>query len=222
MGITREDVVHDRIRQRLRTEGGEGAILSDEEFERTRAEILRVFEAHDELWVFGYGSLIWNPTFEFVESAVAELPDFERKFCLWAHTGRGSPEQPGLWLGLDSGHGCTGLAFRLDNTLRDYETLMLWRREMISGAYHAEMRPAHINGQERACICLLANKSHHRYAGDLPRDKVIECIATATGHLGTCREYLFNLVDKLDDMAVHDEDLHALARDVRAYLANAD
>lgn len=219
MGLTRDDVVHDRIRQRLRAEGGEGAILSEEEFERTRAQVLKEFANHEELWIFGYGSLIWNPTFEFNESAVAQLNDCQRKFCLWAHTGRGSPECPGLWLGLDTGGSCTGVAFRVDNALRDYETLMLWRREMVSGAYRAEVRPVHINGEERACICLLANKSHDRYAGDLPREQVIECIATATGHLGSCREYLFNLIDKLDEMQVHDPDMHTLARDVRQYLS---
>lgn len=218
MGITRDDVVHDRIRKRLREEGGESAVLSEEEFARSRAAILKAFDAHDELWIFGYGSLIWNPTFEFVESAVGELADCQRKFCLWAHTGRGTSDCPGLWLGLDTGGRCTGVAFRVDNSLRDYETLMLWRREMVSGAYQPVVRPVLINGKERACICLLANKSHDRYAGDLPREKVIECIATASGHLGTCREYLFNLIDKLDEMQVHDHELHALAQDVHAFL----
>jgi len=220
MGITREDIENDRVRQRLREEvarGHEHSLLSEEEFEQTRIDVLREFEAHDELWIFGYGSLIWNPTFHFVESAVADLRGHARKFCLWAKTGRGDPKRPGLWLGLDDGENCVGLAFRVDNALRDYETLMLWRREMISGAYQPRVLPVLIDGQEKPCICLLANKDHDRYAGPLPQDQIVQAIATASGHLGTCSEYLFNLVDKLESVGVYDADLHDLSREVRDY-----
>lgn len=217
MAITRDDVVNDRIRERMRAEGRGGQILSEEQFHQSRVEVLKAFDNCDELWIFGYGSLIWSPTFEFVESTVAHLQGCSRKFCLWAHTGRGSPEQPGLWLGLDTGGSCTGVAWRVDNAARDYETLMLWRREMISGAYTATVMPVMINGRERPCICLLANKSHERYAGVVPREQIVQCIATADGHLGTCREYLFNLIDKLDEMKVPDPELHTLAHEVRRY-----
>jgi cation transport protein ChaC len=218
MGITRDDVVNDRIRKRMIEEGtGIENLLSEAEFEQSRADVLKQFENEDELWIFGYGSLIWSPTFEFVEQAVAQLPGCSRKFCLWAHTGRGSPEQPGLWLGLDTGGSCTGIAFRVDNAVRDYETLMLWRREMISGAYMPRVMPVVIDGQEKACICLLANKSHQRYAGELPFEEIVNCIATGCGHLGTCEEYLFNLIEKLDSVGVHDEPMHALAAAVRQH-----
>ncbi len=223
MGITRDDVVNDRIRKRLIAEGnGIENLLSEAEFEQTRADVLKKFENEDELWIFGYGSLIWSPTFNFVEQAVAELPNCSRKFCLWAHTGRGSPERPGLWLGLDTGGSCTGIAFRVDNSERDYETLLLWRREMISGAYMPRVLPVLIDGQEKACICLLANKSHKRYAGELPFEKIVECIATGYGHLGTCQEYLFNLIEKLDSEGVHDQPMHELAAAVRTHMAQSN
>ncbi len=223
MGITRDDVVHDRIRQRLKQEISEGQphiLLSDEAFDKTRAQTLEAFEQHDELWVFGYGSLIWSPTFEFVDQAVALLPGHARKFCLWAPSGRGSPERQGLWLALDdadSASQCSGVAFRIDNDLRDHETLMLWRREMVSGAYLPRVRTALINGEEKPCLCLLANKQHERYAGPLPQPTIIEAIALAEGHLGTCREYLFNLVDKLSSLSVHDQELIELANQVRQF-----
>lgn len=221
VGITRDDVLNDRIRQRLKGEIEQGhahTMLSDEEFSQTRANVLAEFEAHDELWVFGYGSLIWSPTFEFVQSAVALLSGHGRKFCLWAPTGRGSREHPGLWLALDDAlneSSCTGVAFRIDNAVRDYETLMLWRREMVSGAYLARVRNVTIDGEEKPCICLLANKNHERYAGHLPEARMVQAIATAEGQLGTCREYLFNLEAKLTSLTVHDEELRALAAAVR-------
>ncbi len=223
MGITRDDVLNDRIRQRLKQELQDGQphiLLSDEEFDRSRAQILEAFAEIDELWVFGYGSLIWSPTFEFVDQAVARLPDHARRFCLWAPSGRGTPEQQGLWLALDDAdrtHECAGVAFRIDDAVRDHETLMLWRREMVSGAYLPRIRPALIEGKTKPCLCLLANKDHPRYAGHLPQDTIVQAVATAEGNLGTCREYLFNLVDKLRSLSVHDPELDELTAQVRAY-----
>lgn len=223
MGITRDDVLHDRIRQRLKQELAQGQphiLLSDEEFDRSRAQILEAFADIDELWVFGYGSLIWSPTFEYVDQAVAQLPAHARSFCLWAPSGRGTPEQKGLWLALDDADPaieCSGVAFRIDDEVRDHETLMLWRREMVSGAYLPKIRQARIEGRTRPCLCLLANKAHPRYAGHLPQSRIVEAIATAEGNLGTCREYLFNLVDKLHSLSVHDPELDELTVQVREY-----
>ncbi|MFK7963020.1 MAG: gamma-glutamylcyclotransferase [Burkholderiaceae bacterium] len=223
MALTRDDVLHDRIRKRLRDEAENGAdhqLLSEEEFEASRADILSQFNGHEELWIFGYGSLIWSPTFEFVEQAVAHLPDHARKFCLWAPSGRGSPEQPGLWLALDDaerGHSCTGVAFRIDNAVREHELLMLWRREMVSGAYQPRVIAVEIQGALKPCVCLLANKSHPRYTGPLSAQTIVSSIAMADGHLGSCREYLYKLVDGLNKLDVDDADLNLLVEQVRQY-----
>lgn len=220
MAITRDDVLHDRIRERLRAEARAGVphqMLDEAEFEASRARVLQAFDGAEEMWVFAYGSLIWNPTFEYVASEVAVLPGFQRRFCLWARTGRGSPECPGLWLGLDRGDRCTGIAFRLPDEAREHETLMLWRREMVSGAYLPEVHEARIAGRNRPCVCLVANHAHERYAGTLPSARIVEAIATASGHLGTCREYLFRLVEKLDTLGVSDPHLDDLVRAVHDY-----
>mgnify|MGYP003670349263 FL=1 len=225
MAITRDDLLNDSLRQRLRDEAAQGKpnpLLSEEVFQASLANTLEQFEQHDELWVFGYGSLIWNPTFNYVREEIAHLPGHERRFCLWAESGRGSPETPGLWLALDTSapetH-CTGLAFQIDNAHRENELLLLWRREMVTGAYAPAIRQFDIAGQTRACLCLLANKDHRRYAGLLPHEQVVEAIALAEGHLGTCREYLFNLVNKLSSLGVPDQPMHRLTEQVGAYRA---
>ena len=162
MGISRDDVVHDRIRQRLMDDPHSAkTIISDEEFQRSRTDVLKELEHCDELWIFGYGSLIWSPTFEFVDSAIAELAGYQRQFCMWATIARGSPEEPGLWLALDDGDSCTGVAFRIDNAVRDYETLMLWRREMVTGAYVPKVLPVMIDGVEnRPSACWQTRHTH--------------------------------------------------------------
>lgn len=223
MALTRDDVLHDRIRQRLREEAANGVehqLLTEQEFEDSRAQVLAQFADQEELWFFGYGSLIWSPTFEFVEQAVAHLPEHARRFCLWAPTGRGSPEQPGLWLALDDSAAderCTGVAFRIDNRVREHELLMLWRREMVSGAYQPEVLLVEIGGVMKPCVCLLANKSHARYAGPLGEEQIVEAIALAHGHLGTCREYLYKLVVGLHKLNVSDPALDGLVDQVRQY-----
>ena len=223
MALTREDVLNDRIRQRLQAEAENGVdhqLLTDEEFETSRANVLAQLADHDEMWIFGYGSLIWSPTFDFVEQAVAQLPAHARRFCLWASSGRGTPEQPGLWLALDDARSdelCTGVAFRIDNSVRDQELLMLWRREMVSGAYRPELIPVRIDGVMKPCICLLANKSHSRYTGPLEEEVIVSSIALAQGHLGSCREYLYKLVDGLNKLGVTDQDLNKLTEKVRQY-----
>ena len=223
MALTRDDVLHDRIRERLKAEAKRGVphqLLTEEEFETSRAAILSEFSAHDEMWIFGYGSLIWSPTFEYVEHAVAYLPGHARRFCLWAPSGRGSPEVPGLWLALDEAAAqdrCSGVAFRIDNDVREHELLMLWRREMVSGAYRPAVRDVEISGVAKPCVCLLANKGHERYTGPIDAEAIVESIALASGHLGTCREYLFRLVDKLNSLAVNDADLDELVEKVKAF-----
>lgn len=217
MPITRDDLLHDRLREHLRQEIAAGEphdMLDEAQFEASRARILEEMSGCDELWIFAYGSLIWNPTFEYDRCEVATLPGLARRFCLWAWRGRGSPERPGLWLGLDEGDSCTGMAFRVPDAARDLETLMLWRREMGSGAYVPVVLPVRIGQTMKPCICLRANHQHRRYAGVMPTERIVEAIATASGHLGTCREYLFNLVDKLASVGVSDPELDVLVRAV--------
>ena len=111
--LTREQIASGEVRRRIVESGYPFPILSEEELADVLAETLAKGKGAD-VWVFGYGSLMWNPAFHYAERRVGLIHGFHRRFCLWTHAGRGTPENPGLTLALDRGGSCHGVAFRLD------------------------------------------------------------------------------------------------------------
>lgn len=215
--LVREELTRERIDKLLREAARHGPFqaLSHEEREATRQAFLRQINPRDGLWVFGYGSLIWNPAFHYTEWQPARLHGFRRRFCLSASIGRGSPEKPGLMLALDYGGSCNGRAFYIAPDAVDSETDILWMREMISGAYHARLVPIHLPGRTVHGLTFVINRSHSRYVRDLPIEEKIRLLATGEGHLGSCREYLENTVAHLEEMNVRDRYLHELQQKIR-------
>jgi cation transport protein ChaC len=198
-------------------------IRSDAEIEASLGAALAARPATGEVWVFGYGSLIWNPAFEFAEKRVALVRGWHRRFCLWLKAGRGTPELPGLMLALDRGGSCRGVAFRLDRSQVEEELLILWRREMLSGSYEARWLDAHsATGPVRA-ITFVANRRHARFTNLLSDEEVADRIAVARGPLGSCAEYLLNTVEHLEALGFRDASLERIRRRVesRASLAAA-
>jgi len=186
-----------------------------EERRESRQRILAQYAADEDVWVFGYGSLMWNPAFHYAESAPGHLFGFHRRFCLWTPLGRGSPENPGLILGLEAGGSCRGLLYRLDKGKEEEELSIVWNREMIGGAYTPRVVPVHCPAGVVRAVTFVINRQHERYAGRLPPERIARSIATARGHLGPCCDYLFNTVNHLDALGIKDGPLHALARLVR-------
>jgi len=178
----------------------------------------------DGFWVFAYGSLIWKPGFHPAERRVARLDGFVRRFGLTSRHYRGTPESPGLVLGLDwaPGQSCTGLALRVsadeERSVRDY----LAERELVSYAYFETLYPVTLicdgPGQGEAClaICYILDRSHEQYAGDMDADAQAEIIARAAGPSGPNAEYLMNTLAKLRELSIEDGDLEAMADRVRA------
>lgn len=167
-------------------------ILSDAE----RSESLRgtlAAKPRDDVWLFGYGSLIWNPTIRFAESRVARIAGWHRSFCLETPAGRGSVDHPGLVLGLDEGGECEGIAFGISGDVVETDLAMLWKREMLSGAYvprWLDLRDR--DGGRFACgITFTIDHDGENYAGRLARDLMIWRLATAAGALGSSADYLF-------------------------------
>ena len=159
--------------------------------------------------MFGYGSLIWNPCFEYAERrAIAKVVGWHRRFCLWTHLGRGSAKQPGLMLGLERGGSCRGVAFRVPAPMVEAELDIIWRREMVTGAYVPTwVNIATAEGRIRA-VAFTINRRHLRYSGLLSGERqIVEAIALAEGPLGTNREYLLNTVRHLDELGLHDRGL---------------
>lgn len=191
--------------------------LSDEEREATRRTALNGHPDGD-LWVFAYGSLMWDPGFLFEEIRQADVTGYARHFCLKdVIGGRGTREAPGLVAALDEGPGCTGLAFRIARGRVEAETEILWRREMLSGAYvPAFVATDTAHGHIKA-VTFLANRQAKRIRPDISRRDQIRYLATGTGILGSSLEYIENLVDHLTTLGIEDAHVSSLLSDAKAY-----
>jgi glutathione-specific gamma-glutamylcyclotransferase len=188
---------------------------SHEEREATRSEAL-AGRLHADLWVFGYGSLIWDPAIRVQEFRTAKITGFHRSFCLKSRIGRGSPEKPALIAALNHGGECHGLAFRIGKDDVDTETEILWMREMISNAYVPVFTPVDTPQGSVEALAFVINQHCGRYAPGLGPEETARIIATGEGILGANREYLFNLVEHLGILGIDDEELRDLHRRVRA------
>ncbi|HEX6958423.1 MAG TPA: gamma-glutamylcyclotransferase [Ferrovibrio sp.] len=169
----------------------------------------------EPLWVFGYGSLMWDPGFPYLEVKVARLWGHHRGFCVWSHRYRGTPEKPGLVLGLMPGGSCKGRAFRVRK--RDEEAVIdyLYRREMVTGVYKPGFHTARIDGRPVKVMAFVADPQHKQYAGHLSEDQVVEVIANCRGQRGPNAVYLANTVAHLDELGIADTPLHHLLQQVK-------
>jgi len=177
-------------------------------------------------WVFGYGSLMWNPGFPHLESRPALLRGFHRRFCIWSHNYRGTPEYPGLVLGLDKGGSCRGMAFLVD--CADSEAVLdyLHDREMGTRVYRPKLvRLATDKGAVQG-LAFVVNRDHQQYAGRLGLEATAHLIADAAGKRGPCAEYLANTVSHLEDLSIDPGQLRPLLtlvrRRCREYRASPD
>ncbi len=185
-----------------RTEAQMAALLED---------VLAAHDPKEDLWVFGYGSLIWNPAFEYVEKHPATLHGWHRRFCLKMYMGRGTPEVPGLMLALDHGGACRGVAFRIAADMLRQELGLLWQREMYGGAYNARWVKLNAGGRTIRAVTFIINRAHPRYTRELSVEQTAAMIARAEGDLGSCREYLDNTILHLKVLGVRDAGLARVA-----------
>ena len=172
-----------------------------------------------DVWVFAYGSLIWNPALHFEERRIARIHGWHRRFCLSTIAGRGTPEEPGLVLALDRGGACTGAAFRIAETALQQELSLLWQREMLSGSY--QPRWVQVRGPGGvpfgAAISFTIRRDGPYYTGPLTDAELVRRLSTARGALGSSAEYLFRTRDGLRSLGLRDPHVEALARAVEAW-----
>ena len=173
---------------------------------------------HGDFWIFGYGSLMWNPGFPYVDRKHAVLRGFHRRFCIRSTIYRGTPEQPGLVLGVDSGGECNGMAFRVDATKRDEVIAYLYAREMRNQVYSPTWISVLIDGDEHEALTFVVRRDHRSYT-TLPECETAEIIASCRGQNGTNYEYLENTVHALHALGVPDTDLDLLHERVKALRA---
>ena len=191
--------------------------LSDEELEARRRSLLGAHLGGADLWVYGYGSLMWDPGFHFAEVRLADLHGYRRRFCYRSTLGRGSRDRPALMLALERGSGCcTGLAFRIAGEIADVESAMLWRREMVRGGYSPALLPVSTPQGDVTALVMTANVAHADYLGELPLEDTAAMIAGAAGMLGSNRDYLEQLCGQLEILGIHDPYAHQLLARVRS------
>ena len=182
-------------------------------------------------WVFGYGSLMWNPGFRHQDRRLAELTGYARRFCLWSIHYRGTPEAPGLVLGLDGGRGAgggastRGVAFQVGAEDAVEALAYLRARELVSDAYREEWRHIELLCQPEnpvrtaRAVTYVVDPAHDQYAGGVSLEAQAEVIAARAGPSGLNSEYLFNTMAHLRELGVRDDELERLEAMVRGRLA---
>jgi glutathione-specific gamma-glutamylcyclotransferase len=178
---------------------------------------------NDDLWVFGYGSLIWRPGFDFVERVPARLFGLHRALCVYSFVHRGTPERPGLVLGLDRGGACRGLAYRVAAEKRAATVAYLRAREQVTNVYREAIRPVVLAGEpERRVTALvyIVDRSHPQYAGRLDLDEQLHHIRQGHGQSGPNRDYVLSTVKALEALGYRDRDLHLLEQRLKGVHAS--
>lgn len=167
----------------------------------------------EALWVFGYGSLMWRPGFAFVESQIATVPGYHRALCVYSHVHRGTPEKPGLVLGLDRGGSCKGIAFCVSASTAEATIAYLREREQVTSVYrelHLQARLA--DGRRVTALSYAADRCHGQYAGRLERGELERLVLQGRGASGANPEYVRNTQMHLAQLGIRDATLDWLAQ----------
>lgn len=165
-----------------------------------------------DFWVFGYGSLMWRPGFAHVETHLARLHGYRRALCVTSHVHRGTPERPGLVLGLDRGGSCLGLAFRVPGALRDEVVAYLRARELVTLVYLERLLPVRLAGGDVVpALTYVVDRAHEQYAGALDVDEAARRVSGAVGVSGANEEYVLNTVAHLKALGIRDHWLDGVA-----------
>jgi glutathione-specific gamma-glutamylcyclotransferase len=173
-------------------------------------------DASDQVWIFAYGSLMWRPGFAYAEAAPTRLHGYHRSLCIYSIVHRGTPEQPGLVLGLDRGGSCRGWAFRVDPE-RQAEILdYLDSRELVTDVYRRKRLPVTVGGRRVVAWGYVVRREHPQYAGQLAPDRLLDLVRRGAGRSGRCRDYLLSTVSHLEAMGIVDGPLHVLAKTLLA------
>ena len=220
-GITRETLKNWRVALLARErDGAEACIATEDQLLESRRLVIADDADVSDFWVFGYGSLIYNPIIDHKQSAIASIYGYHRRFCLWTKIGRGSPDCPGLVLSLDRGGSCKGVAFQLNPQNAIAELDLLWRREMMTMAYQPRLLSLYTDIGLKRGLAFVANPTRPAYAQPMPFEATVEVVAHAAGFNGPCREYLYDTVKGMQASGIRDQQLEKLAAAVQQRLAS--
>ena len=193
----------------------QGDVADSDQPEPQGREFLRLPSGED-LWVFGYGSLIWNPGFPHLEVRRARLFGYHRRLCIYSHVYRGTPKRPGLVFGLDRGGSCEGLAFRVPESEGPEVLEYLYGREMVTQVYIPRWLRVRTSKATLLAAGFVVDRAHHQYTGRLSLDETVRFILQGEGTGGTNTDYLVKTVHHLDALGLADGTLRRLLRAVEA------
>jgi glutathione-specific gamma-glutamylcyclotransferase len=172
-----------------------------------------------DLWVFGYGSLMWRPGFAYLERVPAKLIGLHRALCVFSFVHRGTPERPGLVLGIDRGGMCRGVAYRVAASARAATVDYLRSREQVTSVYVETMRQIELEDETRRrvrALCYTVDRSHVQYAGRLTLAESLHHVRQGHGQSGANRDYVLETVRALEALGYRETDLHLVAEQLQA------
>jgi cation transport protein ChaC len=171
----------------------------------------------DPFWVFGYGSLMWDPGFAYVEARHARVFGYHRALCLLSVRNRGTPEKPGLVLSMDRGGSCHGIAFRIAPAEVERTRLYLWEREMVTAAYRPAVLNARLRGGNQAkALAFVAKPDHPQYYRAMSPEHAAVLVRQGCGACGAALDYLRNVIRHLDEMGIAEGPLHRVLKTAEA------
>lgn len=168
----------------------------------------------EDFWVFGYGSLMWRPGFEFTDRRSAKLIGAHRALCVYSFVHRGTPEKPGLVFGLDQGGTCRGIAYRISASRREETIRYLRDREQVTMVYREEWRTIWLDDDPALTVealVYMVDRGHEQYAGKLSVARQVHLIRQGHGRSGPNRDYVLDAVKALEDLGYRDTEIHAVA-----------
>lgn len=170
-----------------------------------------------DLWVFGYGSLMWNPGFDTVERRQATMYGLHRALCIHSWVHRGTQQAPGLVLGLDRGGCCRGIAFRTPARSRSQVIDYLRERELVTNVYLERWRKVRLDDARTvAALVYVVDRSHEQYAGRMSDDAIADVVTRANGRSGNNLDYVVSTVSHLREEGIHDPHLEAVSKTLSA------
>ena len=210
--LSKEDFLNGRHDEMIIAAGLEGVMKRNtREFRLAkRDEMIASAPDDDLIWVFGYGSLIWNPAFDYDEKRIGRLFGYHRQFCFWSTIGRGSPDAPGMMLALDTGGSCNGVVLGVKRERAEEELTSVFMREMTGETYFAKWGTVRTAEGPVKAITFVANRESENYAGPQSLEETARHIAQGCGHLGPCTDYLFNTTQHLEELGLRDPMLRKL------------
>lgn len=221
--INRESLLNGDMQRLAESRPGLINLMPDDVREKLVRDTIAAAPDKSEFRVFAYGSLIWNPAIEIESIYKCSIEGYHRSFCFWTVLGRGSEDQPGLMMGLESGGCCDGVAYSIAPEKLETELDLLFRREMMSYVYKptwvkAKYQDKNLNiGDDM--LTFVVDPENDRFCGDIDEQTIIKSLALAEGPIGRNCDYLFQLVEHLQRLGFEDPQMTDLARKVSAYQA---